>query len=109
MTTLLENTPPVQEIIPQRFQRKRAKGWRKPDNTANVTHPGKYGNPFDWQIYGKAEAVRLHREWLHSAPEGQAILAAARRELIGKNLMCYCAPDGPCHADNLLAALRGES
>lgn len=32
--------------IPMRIQRKRVKGWRRPENTKVVTRPGKYGNPF---------------------------------------------------------------
>jgi hypothetical protein len=31
---------------PTRIQRKREKGWRKPENTVCVTRPGKWGNPF---------------------------------------------------------------
>lgn len=30
---------------PKRIQRKRTKGWRMPENTVNVTRPGKWGNP----------------------------------------------------------------
>ena len=31
---------------PKRIQRKRTKGWRKPENTVNVCRPSKWGNPF---------------------------------------------------------------
>ena len=33
-------------MTPKRIQRKRTKGWKMPENTVNVTRPGKWGNPF---------------------------------------------------------------
>jgi hypothetical protein len=32
-----------------------------------------------------------------------------RRELKGKELVCWCEPGAPCHADVLLAVAKGES
>lgn len=46
---------------PVRIQRKRAKGWRMPENTVCVTRPGKFGNPFKIvrdQIFGDASHRR---------------------------------------------------
>ena len=34
--------------------------------------------------------------------------AAAREELAGKNLACWCALGAPCHAERLLAAANIE-
>lgn len=39
-----------------------------------------------------------NREWLRSQPE---LILAAKRELAGKDLVCFCAPKG-CHGDVLL-------
>jgi hypothetical protein len=34
-------------MTPLRIQRRRTKGWKLPPNTASVTRPGKFGNPFN--------------------------------------------------------------
>jgi hypothetical protein len=44
-------------------------------------------------------AVTWYRAWLSSQP---GLLAAARRQLAGRDLMCWCPPGEPCHADVLL-------
>ena len=36
----------IDNMKPKRIQRKRAKGWRMPDNTVSVCRPHKWGNPF---------------------------------------------------------------
>jgi hypothetical protein len=109
---------------PVRIQRKRTKGWRMPPNTVCVTRPGKYGNPYivehkdgvwgvsicgiwkpcpDIENPTRADAatwaVSLFRAFVLSS---QDLAATLRRELRGKNLACFCAPDKPCHADVLL-------
>jgi hypothetical protein len=87
--------------MPQRVQLSRRKGWRLPPNTVSVARPSKWGNPFRVERYGRREAVRRYRRRLHGSPEG--LPDAARRELRGKNLACWCPLDGePCHADALL-------
>lgn len=47
-----------------------------------------------------AASVARYRAYLDATPE---LKAAARDELRGKDLVCWCAPDLPCHADVLLA------
>ena len=90
-------------MTPVRIQRRRVKGWRMPENTVSVTRPGKWGNPHvvgsDGVLTAEV-AVGLYRRDLEQRPDLQA---AARRELQGKNLACYCAPGQACHADVLLA------
>lgn len=94
---------------PQRIQLRRVKGWRLPFNTIVVRRPTKWGNQFDWQIHGKAEATRLHREWLLSEA-GRPMREAARRELGGKNVACTCKLSDTCHGENWLAvANKGEA
>ena len=94
--------------------------------------PGKWGNPFRvvltdqfhahevvnsdgtvvayaghrWEA--TARAVQLHRKWLIEDTQGIAIAAAARRELKGKPLMCFCPLGKPCHVDNLIDAAEGR-
>lgn len=57
-----------------------------------------------------ARAVEVYRNWLHgwqvsghSREDAEAYKAAARTELAGKDLMCWCPPNHPCHADILLS------
>jgi hypothetical protein len=114
-----------------RIQRKRTKGWKAPEGTVNVTRPSEYGNPFKvghWYAKGDAtghkgpfrmtyteslmetrsdrftrissaqEAVDWYRWYLSAVNRNDRI----KRDLAGKNLMCFCALDQPCHADVLL-------
>lgn len=116
---------------PARIQRKRMKGWRMPEGAIYVGRPTKWGNPF-WhaeRFYGTKRALELyretalgawspalvlgmaddgmiayedHQEWLRRMKEHP--LQAARRELGGKDLACWCPLGQPCHADILLGA-----
>ena len=94
---------------PIRVQRRRVKGWRKPENTVCVDRTTKWGNPFkaDWPEGGKdrAWATSAFRGYYHADPEYRA---AVVRELRGKNLACFCSTDGPCHADVLLEWANGK-
>jgi len=82
----------------------RKKGWRKPDNTVVVARPSKWGNPFRVCVgHPKKAVVEDFAHWLRLHPTGIALAAAARYELKGKNLACWCAVSEPCHADVLLA------
>jgi hypothetical protein len=74
----------------------------------NVMRPTKWGNPFDWRQYGKAEAVRLHSEWIVNDPAGQAIGKDAVVELRGRDLGCTCKIGEPCHGDVLLRIANAE-
>lgn len=91
--------------MPTRIKLERTKGWRKPEGAINVARPTKYGNPFKVGADGvpdAATAVGRYHCWLLSHPDGKALLAQARQELRGHDLMCYCDLDAPCHADVLL-------
>lgn len=86
---------------PRRIQLSRKRGWRKPPNTIVVARPGKWGNPFRvTPERSQAAAVAQFEAWLKG--DGLEILNAARIELRGKNLACWCKPSEPCHADVLL-------
>ena len=114
--------------MPERIQQRRVKGWRKPGNTVSVARPGKFGNPFmaeDGLSTGAREVlVADFRAWLlwrqsatHSdrrderkpwkltieqSDARRARILDALPSLRGKNLMCFCPLDQPCHADVLL-------
>ena len=84
-----------------RFQRSRRNGWRKPQGGVCCDRSSRWGNPFDWRIYGRAEPVRLFEEALLKG-ELKFSIDDVRRELRGRPLGCYCRLDEPCHVDVLL-------
>jgi hypothetical protein len=83
-----------------------------PANTASVTRPGPWSNPYKvgsgrvWRCLPgggeydgpmRAEDAVLLFEWqLARSPE---LVARARLALTGKNLACYCPIGSPCHRD----------
>ncbi|GAA0645836.1 DUF4326 domain-containing protein [Kutzneria viridogrisea] len=62
-----------------------------------------YANPFRAERIpqGRADAVRQFRAWLLH-PDQSDLLAAARAELAGRDLACWCPLDQPCHRTVLL-------
>lgn len=128
--------------MPIRIQRERTPGWTKPEGAIYVGRSrhalyGKWGNPFrivpangGWSVTyegpdgivggtvggfaTKREAARYatdaYRQYVKDRPE---LLAAIRRELAGRDLMCWCPlidASGvavPCHADVLLEIANG--
>jgi hypothetical protein len=88
--------------MPERIQRKRTEGWRKPDNAVIVTRPTMWGNPFLVLGGDVKQAVANYRAWLESTSTGRKIARLAKERLRGKNLACWCPLDQPCHADVLL-------
>ena len=109
--------------MPKRIQRQRTKGYRLPPNAVYVGRPTKWGNPFRAGMYNvtlgreinsRADAVRVFRERLeaHSAffapgHFDHTTVAQIRDELRGKDLVCWCPLDQPCHADVLLEWANG--
>lgn len=101
-------------MTPQRFRRSRKKGYRQPDGAVYVGRGTPFGNP--WRVsddLSAADAVANFREWICSAvstPEHAAQHAKARAaipNLRGRNLLCWCRLDAPCHADVLLELANG--
>lgn len=70
-----------------------------PAGAVYVGRPSRFGNPFVIGRHGdRAEVVARFEASLMTNPE---LLAAAKAELRGKDLVCWCAPE-VCHADVLL-------
>lgn len=90
---------------PKRIQLKRTKGWRIPPNTVKVSRPGKWGNPYSVEEYGRQAALFNFRNWINGL-----VLIGARdlSELRGKNLACWCREGAPCHADVLLEIANAD-
>ena len=108
---------------PVRLQLRRAKGFdlQRISMATNglqaivVSRPSKWGNPFKIgthvcpigtpdvvQVTDAKIAVELFRGNACHAAAGHVYRANVRKDLRGKNLACWCAPDDPCHADVLL-------
>lgn len=89
--------------MPKRIQRKRTRGWRMPAGAIYVGRPTKWGNPFR---RGEGDepwwAVSDFEQWTVETDKGRAVAEAAKRELRGHDLACWCRLDEPCHADTLL-------
>lgn len=103
-------------IIPHRIQRKRTKGWRKPDNAIVITRPSKFGNPFPVKDFGRRRSVELFGLWFNDGWHDDMIgyveskITAQKREsllseLRGKVLCCWCKQGELCHGDVYLAVL----
>lgn len=70
-----------------------------------IGRPGKWGNPYKIGVDGsRAQVIEKYRAYLRTHPE---LVAAARAELVGKILGCYCKPQA-CHGDVLAAVAAGE-
>lgn len=82
-----------------------------PEGAVYVGRPTLWGNRYQigtWSnLLGRnvetiAEAVDLYRRVIWDAPDGQHMAAYAREQLRGKDLVCWCPLDRPCHADVLI-------
>lgn len=93
-------------LTPTRIQRLRSAGWRTPPNAVYVGRPSKWGNPFvvGRDVATSEEAVAAYRRWILDQPS----LLHEVTELRGKQLMCWCSADKPCHADVLLELANAE-
>jgi hypothetical protein len=82
----------------------RPKVWNKrdpnvPKGAVYVGRPTKWGNPYTLiDEKNRDDVIELFRTYLLAYPQ---LLEAAKAELRGKHLVCWCAPK-PCHADVLL-------
>ncbi len=91
--------------MPDRLSRTRKLGSTLPAGTVYVGRPTCWGNPFSSQVV--EDAAGEYRRWLldpsrtdHLAEKRRIIRTV--RQLMGKNLSCWCPPGAPCHADTLL-------
>lgn len=91
--------------MPERIQRKRTKDWQMPKGAVYVGRPTKWGNPWKIGDFGmsREDVVREHRLWLvRTLAFDHPFRRQFIGELRGKDLVCWCPTDLPCHADTLL-------
>lgn len=77
-----------------------------PADAVYIGRPSKWGNPFShltstiatYRVASREEAVTAYEDYLMSCP---VMVADAKRELKGKDLVCFCKPKA-CHGDVLL-------
>ena len=122
-------------VGPLRVQQRRTKGWRKPEGAVAVGRGTRWGNPYrvvrapaggTWFVLdragrplteveaqedGRREAVDLYRAAVSDGridPGGDPWFTSDGGLLRGKDLMCWCPLDQPCHADVLLELANRE-
>lgn len=128
---------PVPANGPRRIQRQRTKGWRMPRGTVYVGRPTKWGNPFaigdvidrvrviptsgssirggvaELIVTSSADAAEAYRRWIAGTPmlteRARPTLDELRDALRGRDLVCWCPLDQPCHADVLLELANGDA
>lgn len=84
---------------------------KTPIDAVYVGRPTMWGNPFSYkpgtaaqfEVDSRAEAIEAYRKRL--TPK---LIALARTELKGYDLVCWCSPL-PCHADVLLEIANEET
>jgi hypothetical protein len=74
-----------------------------PEGAVYVGRPTKWGNPYAiTDDRDSFEVTVMYADWLELDPEGQKIAAAAKVELRGKDLACWCPLWQACHGKVLL-------
>ncbi|WP_206281495.1 DUF4326 domain-containing protein [Streptomyces prasinopilosus] len=125
-------------MMPTRIQRKRTRGWKASEGAAYVGRGTPFGNPWavvrtntgtGWAVQwaghahqhrplglndfvpandqrdAHALAVELYETWVHAHP---TLLERIRRDLAGRDLICWCSESLPCHADAVLRLANPE-
>jgi len=76
-----------------------------PAGAVYIGRPSVFGNPFKIGPDGDRDMViERYRAWLLSQPD---LVSRARRELAGKDLVCWCAPLA-CHGDVLIEVANNQ-
>lgn len=70
-----------------------------PTDAVYIGRPSKWGNPFVIGKHGdRATVIALFEQYLLERPH---LIAEAKAELRGRDLVCFCSPQA-CHGDVLL-------
>lgn len=77
-----------------------------PEGAVYVGRPSKYGNPYVIGPHGTRKQVVS--KYALSLLDNLKLVEDIRKELKGKDLVCWCAPE-PCHADVLMEIANEET
>lgn len=93
--------------VPVRVQRSRQHKQVSPNGlpVVYVGRPGKWGNPFKEDVWGREQALINYRYYLEACIK---IGSLKPSELKGSNLSCWCSLKNKCHADILLEYVEGR-
>lgn len=87
------------------LNKKKIPGGKIPPGSVYIGRPSKWGNPFVLKDgESREECLRKYEAWLTSRPD---LVADVKRELRGKSLVCFCAPE-LCHGDVLIRIANEE-
>ena len=76
-----------------------------PWGSVYIGRPSLLGNPFSIGKDGTREdVIEKYRKWIDTQPE---LIVKIKRELFGKDLVCFCKPLS-CHGDILLKIANCE-
>ena len=91
----------LQEVQPIRIQRSRKHKQVSPNGLpiVYVGRPGKWGNPFKEDVWGREQALIYYKDFLDTGIKRGMLKI---EDLKGKNLSCWCPLACKCHADILL-------
>lgn len=89
------------------------KSGNHPKDAVYIGRPSKWGNPFShktgtlaaYKVRTRAEAIQAYADYVKDNP---ALQDEIRRELKGKDLVCWCHP-APCHGMILLNIANEET
>jgi len=76
-----------------------------PRDAVYIGRPSKWGNPYEIGKDGTREdVIKKYIGYMESRPD---LVEASRKELKGKDLVCWCSPTA-CHGDILLNIANSE-
>ncbi len=85
------------ETPPKRIQRRRVKGWRMPEGAVYVGRGSWWGNPYRIGTVLIPDALAAVEAFRANLP-----ISLDLSSLRGRDLVCWCPLNQPCHADVLL-------
>lgn len=92
---------------PTRIQRTLSRSIRPPENSVYVGQGSAFDNPYPIRKGQDAQqAKKLYEQWVMD-PRRSELRQNVRTYLKGKNLICWCSLEEPCHADVLLGIANG--
>ncbi len=87
-------------------KRRRGLYGRIPEGAMFVGRPTRWGNPYKIGPDGTRDEVIAKYRAALLAGELRITVEDVKRDLRGRDLYCYCAPE-PCHGDVLLEVANG--